>query len=131
MLVLGKLASQICFKNSPASIIKPSESRQAKKKSNRYRTARVPRHRLAPAVQPRSDVCIVTRTTKDSPMNSSCGRCVQRVKKMWYVWVTLITHRFRRTPVSLVGLISGHCLKVKGGHSHYSQQENPIIHTKK
>lgn len=64
-------------------------------------------------------------------MNSSCGRCEQRVKKMWYVWVTLITHRFRRTPVSLVGLISGHCLKVKGGHSHYLQQENPIIHTMK
>lgn len=92
---------------------------------------RVPQHRLAPAVQLRSDVCIVMRTTKDSLMNSCCGRCEQRVKKMWYVWVTLITHRFRRTPVSLVGLISGHCLKVKGGHSHYLQQENPIIHTMK
>lgn len=102
-----------------------------KKKRNCYKTVRVPLHRLAPAVLPRSDVWIVTRTTKESLMNSSCGRCEQGVKKMWYVWVTLITHRFRRTPVSLVGLISGHCLKVEGVHSHYLQQENPIIHTMK
>lgn len=86
---------------------------------------------LTSTVHPRPDVCIVTRATKDSPMDWSCGRCEQGVKKMWSVWVTLITHRFSRTPVSLVGLISGHCLKVKGGHSHYLQQEKPIIHTMK
>lgn len=51
------------------------------------------------------------------------------VKQMWCVWVTLITSRFIQARISLVCLISGHCLKVKVGHSHYVREHNTIIHT--
>lgn len=59
------------------------------------------------------------------------GRCESRegVKQMWCVWVTLITSRFIQARISLVCLISGHCLKVKVGHSHYLREHNTIIHT--
>lgn len=86
---------------------------------------------LGIASPPKTRCLHCDETTKESPVNSSRGRCEQEVKQMWCVWVTLITHRFRRTPVSLVGLFSGHCLKVKGGHCHYLSQANPIIQTMK
>lgn len=57
------------------------------------------------------------------------GWCESPGKQMWCVWVTLITSRFIETQISLVCLISGHCLKVKVGHSHYLREHHTIIHT--
>lgn len=71
-----------------------------------------------------------TTTNKNTPhVNQPAVDVSRGVKQMWYVSVTLITFRFKPTRVSLVGLISGQWLKVKGGQSHYLREENTISQT--
>ncbi len=79
-----------------------------------------------------ANVCIEEESHKRLPKDLQTLVDVSHrrgVKQMWCVWVTLITSRFIQARISLVCLISGHCLKVKVGHSHYLREHNTIIHT--